>query len=181
MAAVLVIGGVRWDHEPFDHIEWHGQPFMLARSYRSYEEYKKDPHPLAPAEAPRVRALLLAIPVPARAAGREARINQLFTADLRFPGYASRYAVLEDEIGRRHELEEFQIPETGKVRSLLYRANPDGTWDLVLDTELPDSPGDALPWMLALKLEQGHLRKYRNGALYAEAKLMGAGGSGAQP
>ena len=114
--------------------------------------------------------IMLAIPFPRKAAS----VNALIWSEpreVRFPGYGSHDGPVLDREGRRYILSEYEIPETGKLRSLLYRINQDSTCDLVMDIVAVDHPYDHTLDELQIRVEDGKLRHYRNGAEYREEQL----------
>jgi hypothetical protein len=159
--------------EGFDEIEWRGQRFALSRRFDDWEDYKKAIHQVKPAEVPRISALMVSIEVPKRFNNRNDLIRTM--PELRFPGYAeTTNGVITDQAGRTYELSEYEIPETGTLRSLLYRKEPDGSYKLVMDAVIPDHEYEHnLDYMLRRKtvIDGGHLQFILDGKVYREGVL----------
>ena len=123
----------------FDEIEWQGQTFKLNQKYIDWEDYKKSSHQLRASEAPRVESILVAIRIPDAFKSRDSLINDV--PKLRFPGYG----VLHDGTrtapdGAELELSEYEIPETGKYRRIVYRHESDGSYRLISDNVVGPKP-----------------------------------------
>ena len=156
----------------FDQIEWHGEQFNLVRTFYNEDDYKAAASKLHPSETQRVRKMLLATPVPTHAGSAEELIVTTSAARISFPGYGeSADGSLKDETGRTYRLEEFEIPETGTQRTLLYRENADQSYDLVLDEETPVPLGVNASTVLSSKIQGGKLVKLKDGVVYFSREL----------
>jgi len=154
----------------FDEIEWRGEKFKLKHKYLDYEEYKNDIDPLAPGEVERVKRFMLAIGVP-NVAPSETDLRQSLR-QMGFPGYGSRYdGAVKDEHGSRYILNEYEIPQTQKQRTLLYRVEPDGRCRRVVDGVSVDHPNDHRIGTGEIKVEDGKLKHLFDGKVYREIAL----------
>lgn len=134
----IVVAYIGWreierSRSGFDEIEWRGQKFKLSQKYIDWEDYRSSSHQLHAGEVPRVEAILVETRVPETFKSHEALIRDM--PELRFPGYGMLY----DGSGKTSEgaqlvMSEYEIPETGKRRQLVYRAQSDGSFRLVSDT-----------------------------------------------
>lgn len=160
--------------EGFNTIMWQGETFALRRRYASWETYKKGQHQLAKREIARVRQKMTAITVPAHFKNHSALAHGL--VDLRFPGYGcSCNGQVRDAAGGCYQLEEFDVPETGEVRALLYRKNDDLSFTLVLDQVCPEINPEKQFLVLTQgqwRVEDGYLRIYLHEACLQETPLM---------
>ena len=156
----------------FNEITWRGEKFKLKRRYFDYEQYKSDIDQLAPAEIERLKHFMLSINVP-KTADSETDLRHSL-AEMRFPGFGSSYAgSIRDEQGRRYILNEYELPETQEQRTLLYRADADGTCHLVLDGVSVDHKNDHMIAMgeIEVKVEGGKLKHLFNGKVYREIAI----------
>lgn len=159
--------------ESFSSITWQGETFGLRRSYASWETYKKGRHQLLKRELPRVRQKMAAIAVPAHFKNHATLIRGLM--GLQFPGYGCSFnGQVKDAEGGAYELAEFDVPDAGEVRALLYRKNDDGSFALVMDRICPIIHPD---YQLLVRLdgqwrvEEGCLRVYVDDACFWEASF----------
>lgn len=164
----LVKSYLRQD-EGFDEIEYQGEHFALSQKYDDYEDYKKSDDQLSTHEVQRVKNIMLSIPAP-KDLGSWEELNRLHS-DIRFPGYGSSHQGVKDEQGLIYDLSEFEIPQTGQQRSLLYRIDKDGTCHCVVDGLTEENENDHNLFVhdkVSVKIENRILRHYLSGKPYRE-------------
>jgi hypothetical protein len=154
----------------FDEVQWRGQKFKLKRKYLDYEEYKSDTDQLATNEIARVKEAMLAISVP-----KSARTDQELIDSLRqmsFPGFGSSYAGdVKDEHGTRYIVDEYEIPQKGEQRTLVYKVDGNGACNLVLDGVSIDHANDHMLGNSEVRVEGGKLKHFFDGRVYREITL----------
>jgi hypothetical protein len=154
----------------FDEVQWRGQKFKLKQKHLDYEEYKSSTDQLATNEIERVKQVMLAISVPKSAKSDQDLIRAL--RQMRFPGFASSYAgSVKDEHGTRYIVDEYEIPQKGEQRTLVYRVDTDGTCNLVLDGVSLDHENDHVLGNNEIKVEGGKLKHFFDGKVYREIAL----------
>lgn len=154
----------------FDEVEWRGEKFKLKQKYLDYEEYKSGSDQLALEEVERLKRFMLAISVP-QLARSETDLRQSLR-QMRFPGFGSHYAgAVKDEHGNRYILNEYEIPQSQKQRTLLYRVEPDGRCRLVVDGVSVDHQNDHIIGNSEVKVEDGKLKHLFDGKVYREIAL----------
>ena len=154
----------------FDEVQWRGQKFKLKQKYLDYEEYKSGTDQLATNEIEHVKQVMLAISVPKSAKSDQDLIRSL--RQMRFPGFGSSYAGnMKDERGTRHIVDEYEIPQKGEQRTLVYRVDSDGTCNLVLDGVSVDHENDHSLGNSEVRIEGGKLKHLFDGKVYREIAL----------
>ena len=154
----------------FDEVQWRGQKFKLKQKYLDYEEYKNSTDQLATNEIEHVKQVMLAINVPNSAKSDRDLIRSL--RQMRFPGFGSSYAGnVKDEHGTRYVVDEYEIPQTGEQRTLVYRVDADGTCNLVLDGVSVDHKNDHRLGDSEIRVEGGKLKHLFEGKVYREIAL----------
>ena len=149
----------------FDEVQWRGEKFKLKQKYLDYEEYKNDTDQLATNEIEHAKQVMLAISVPKSAKSDHDLIHSL--REMRFPGSGSSYAGnVKDERGTRYIVDEYEIPQKGEQRTLVYRLGSNGTCNLVLDGVSVDHEYDHTLGNSEVKVEGGKLKHLFDGKVY---------------
>lgn len=154
----------------FDEVQWRGQKFKLKQRYLDYEEYKSDTDQLATNEIEHVKAAMLANSVPKSAKTDQELIRSL--RQMSFPGFGSSYAGdVRDEHGTRYIVNEYEIPQKGEQRTLVYRVDSYGTCNLVLDGVSIEHENDHRLGNSEVRVEGGKLKHLFDGKVYREIAL----------
>ena len=123
----------------FDEVAWRGEKFKLNQKYIDWEDYKSSSHQLQAGEIPRVESILVGTRVPDTFKSHDSLIRDM--PELRFPGYGMLYdGSRRAPDGAQLVLSEYEIPETGKRRRLVYRGQSDGSYRLVSDDVVAPKP-----------------------------------------
>ena len=154
----------------FDEIQWHGETFKLKKKYLNYGEYKNDCDPFVKGEDEHIKKTLISVIAPEST--RSLKELQESLRRVRFPGFGWRSnGGVKGEHGKRYVLYEYAIPLKNECRSLLYRVNPDGTCEKVLDGVSVDHENDHALGDFRVSVEGNTLRHYLNGVMYREIPL----------
>ena len=154
----------------FDEVRWRGQKFKLKQKYLDYEDYKNGTDQLDTNEIERVKQVMLAISVPKSAKSDHELIRSL--RQMRFPGFGSSYAGnVKDEHGTRYIVNDYEFPQKGEQRTLVYKVDSDGTCNLVLDGVSVDHENDHRLGDSEVRVEGGKLKHLFDGKVYREIAL----------
>jgi hypothetical protein len=114
------------------------------------------------------------MPVPKSSKSLETLIRE--QPALRFPGYGMTYnGTVHNSAGNKYVLFEYQIPETGMQRSLLYSLSQEGSCHLALDVLTRERPTDTfIPDSDYVRVENENLVYYNKGVVYQQFPLVEA-------